>query len=199
MSTRLVLASGSVYRRRLLHEHGFLPLVVPTAVDERAVPWTPDDVDGYVVALARLKLRDAVARGSSWGHEPGSDVVVAADQVVIDPNGELCHQQRTAGTAIAQLMRLSGSTHRLVNGIVIAGPAATESFVDHHRITMRSFTRQDAAEYVRALEPFDCAGSYRLEDDADLVERIESDDPTGIIGLPMIATAAALARFGVIP
>jgi len=172
--------------------------IVPD-VDERARPWHPDDVEGYVVGLAEAKLDAVRARLlAEEGPQRGPLVVLAADQVVIAPDGSLCHQQPDVPSATAQLMRLAGTTHHLVNGVVLATLSGRlERIVDRHVVTMTNFGEAEAAAYVETHRPFECAGSYRIEDDAGFVISVEGDDPTGVIGLPMRKVAKMLRRAGV--
>lgn len=197
---QLLLASGSRHRLRLLRDAGYDPRVVVPHVDERSRPWDPADVEGYVLGLAEAKLESVLPQLPVQQIDPGDRyVVLAADQVVIDPGGHLCHQQRDEDSATAQLLRLAATTHHLVNGIVVADSAGrVERLVDRHRITMAPFDEPRARSYVQRFRPFECAGSYRLEDDAGLVVSVEGDDPTGVIGLPMTKVTAMLERAGVL-
>jgi septum formation protein len=92
---------------------------------------------------------------------------------------------------------MSGTTHRLVNGIVLArvdeaGAVATiVSGTDVQQVTMRAFGEPEARAYVRRFEPYDSAGSYRLEDQEELpaaerfVVDVQGEDPSGVLGLPV--------------
>ena len=197
-SPRLVLASGSTHRLRLLRDAGYDPIVVVPDIDERELPWDREAADEYVLDLAEAKLSVVLERLRCDGSE-SEFVVLAADQVVVDPAGALCHQQSDVASATAQLLRLSGTTHDLVNGVVVADPAGrVERLVDRHRITMTAFGPAEARSYVETYLPFECAGSYRLEDDAGLVGSVEGDEPSGVIDLPVRKVEAMLRRAGVV-
>jgi septum formation protein len=191
---RVVLASGSRYRAQVLAEAGFDVVADPPEVDERA----HDDlfaVDPAALALllAELKATDVAPR------HPAS-VVLAGDQIgVLDRAGGPCQltKQADEDAAVEQLMSMSGSSHSLVNGIVVLATGRTGRIVgsargtDVQRVTMRSFTEPEARSYVRRFRPFDSAGSYRLEDqelmsgqDAFVVD-VQGEDPSGVLGLPV--------------
>ena len=63
---------------------------------------------------------------------------------------------------------------------------------------MRAYHRTEATAYVDAFEPYDCAGGYRLEDDADLIASVVGGDPSGVIGLPLPSLRRLLAAFGIL-
>mgnify|MGYP006277715469 CR=1 FL=1 len=139
--------------------------------------------------LAALKA-DAVR-----GRHPGS-LVLAADQVgVLEQGGRprLLAQQPDFDGAVEQLLAMSGSTHELVNGLVLIDTATGRSVsgVDVQTVTMRSFDRAAAEAYVRRFEPYESAGSYRLEDqdlmspEDQLLEAVAGEDPSGVLGLPL--------------
>jgi septum formation protein len=159
-------------------------------VDERAL----DDgfallgPEGHALDLARRKARSVSPR------HPGR-VVVAADQVGVLDTGDgpvLLTKQPTTEGAVAQLRSMSATTHRLVNGLVVVGPdGVAHEGVDVELVTMRAFGEEEALAYVRRFEPFDTAGSYRLEDQEQLppgeglVVSVAGEDRSGVLGLPL--------------
>ncbi|UDY36353.1 Maf family protein [Dermatobacter hominis] len=190
----LVLASGSRYRAALLAEAGIEVAIDPPDVDERAFDVLLERLgpDGLAVELALRKALDVAPR------HPGR-TVVAADQVGVLPTGggvELLTKRPTVEGAVAQLVAMSGTTHRLVNGVVVIGPGGTwHSGVDVQVVTMRSYTEDEARAYVERFEPFDTSGSYRLEDGdvlvreggpgAALVASVAGEHASGVVGLPL--------------
>jgi len=198
--TTLVLGSSSVYRARMLERLG-VPFVQESPdVDERAFDRLLGDLgpEGLALRLARAKA-DSLARPG------GSRQLLCADQVgVLEVEGappRLLHKPGTADACVAQLMALSGRTHALVNGIVLLDEATGEArtLVDRQELTMRPFEEAEARAYVELRAPLDCAGGYRIEDEGvRLFERIRSDDHTGIVGLPLLATARLLREAGLL-
>jgi septum formation protein len=91
---------------------------------------------------------------------------------------------------------MAGGTHRLVNGVVVRRADRILSACDMHRVTMRAFGRDEAEAYVARFLPLDCVGAYRIEDDADLIERVEGSGADGVIGLPIAVVRDLLARIG---
>jgi septum formation protein len=101
-------------------------------------------------------------------------------------------KQPTVAGAVDQLLALSGTTHHLVNGLVVVAPdGRTATGIDVQTITMRAFDRAEAIAYVERFEPFDTAGSYRLEDQDAMepgpgfIESVDGEDDSGVIGLPV--------------
>jgi septum formation protein len=197
---RLVLASGSRYRRALLESAGFDVVVDPPEVDERALDGQLRVLgpEGLALELARRKL-DAVR-----GRHPGA-VVVAGDQVGIleGPEGPaLLGKRPTFDAAVAQLRSMSGRTHRLVNGLVVLDTSTgrRSEGVDVQVVRFRDLTDDEIARYVRRFEPFDTAGSYRLEDQEEMgpgegfVVSVEGEDPSGVLGLPLPLLGRLLER-----
>lgn len=189
----LVLASSSRYRAELLAR---LELPFETCApefDERAHDHRYAELGGpaFATLLARGKAESLRERyPSAW--------VLAADQLaVID--GELLHKPGSIAGAIDQLMHLSGRTHELISGVVLLDTrsGALRTTTDVQRMTMRAFDRAEAQAYIERWQPLDCVGSYRIEDPGiKLFSRIEGEDFTGIIGLPLLAVARLLREAG---
>lgn len=195
----LVLASTSRSRAELLAR---LEVPFETAAprfDEEALYHRFDEVppDAFALELARGKAE------SLRGEHPDA-WILAGDQVGVLP-GEtgpsLLSKPGSIGRAVAQLMRMAGRTHELVNGVVLAPPGGGTSheIVDRHRLTMRRFGEAEARAYVERHQPIECAGAYRVEDAGiKLFERIEGGDFTGIMGLPLIAVSKLLREVGLL-
>lgn len=196
----LVLGSSSRYRAELLERLGVPFEQASPDVDERAYDARFDELapDAFALLLARAKA-DALRQpdGQRW--------LLCADQVgVLDAGDgdELLTKPETEERGVEQLLRLAGRTHRLVNGVVLFDEATgtCHESVDVQELTMRPFQRAEAEAYVREFRPLDCAGGYRIEDAGiRLFERIRSEDYTGIIGLPLLATARLLRLAGLLP
>jgi len=190
---RIVLASGSRYRAELLTAEGIDVDVDPPDIEERALDGRLPDVGpaGLAVELARLKAQAVALR------HPGR-VILAADQVGVlpDPAGTLLlTKQADEQGAVDQLCAMSGTSHQLVNGVVVIGADAhLHEGIDIQVVTMRRFDEAEARGYVRRFRPFDTSGSYRIEDQevmeaeapgSGLVLAVRGEDPSGVVGLPM--------------
>ncbi len=188
-----MLASGSRYRAELLTAEGIDVDVDPPDIDERALDGRLPDVGpaGLAVELARLKAQAVALR------HPGR-VILAADQVGVlpDPAGTLLlTKQADEQGAVDQLCAMSGTSHQLVNGVVVIGADAhLHEGIDIQVVTMRRFDEAEARGYVRRFRPFDTSGSYRIEDQevmeaeapgSGLVLAVRGEDPSGVVGLPM--------------
>jgi len=186
----LVLASASPYRRALLERLG-LPFRQRSAdIDE--TPQRGESPADLVMRLARSKAR-AVA-----GAESGA-IVIGADQVAVRGD-DILGKPGNPDEAMAQLARSAGRHVEFLTGVCILAPGREEEPEEHMDITRVAFRPLEAAEirrYVAADRPLDCAGSFRAEGlGIALFERIDSQDPTGLVGLPLIWVAQALRRLG---
>lgn len=186
---RLVLASTSTYRRRLLER-----LRVPFAcrapgVDEAPVKAAAATPRAAAIELARRKAL-AVAAGERDAIVIGSDQCAVLGDELLDKPGD-------AARAIEQLQRMQGRTHELVTAVAIAHPHGLVEFVDTTRLTMRPLDRAAIERYVAAEQPFDCAGSYKIEGlGIALFAAIASDDQSAIEGLPLLRVCAELRALG---
>ena len=185
----LVLASTSPYRRALLGRLG-LPFecVAPDGVDERAIQLPPREL---VVALARAKA-EAVAAMRPDAVVIGSDQAPAIGDRVL-------HKPGTAARAVAQLEALAGREHELLTAVcVIDGPSGRRfEHLDVHRLRLRPLRKAEIEDYVARDQPLDCAGAYKIEQlGIALMERIDGEDATAIVGLPLIAVCRILVDLG---
>lgn len=188
---RLILASTSRYRRSLLERLGIEFSVESPGLEEVHVAGEPPP---------ERALRLAVAKAQSVAdHHPGA-VVIGSDQVAA-AGGEILDKPGHAAGARAQLARLSGATALFHTACAVVGPAAGTALrathLDTTRVVFRALTSEEIERYVARERPFDCAGSFKSEAlGVSLLERIESRDPTGLIGLPLIWLAATLRTLG---
>lgn len=189
---RLVLASTSRYRRELL-ERLRLPFSVESPeVDETAQPGEAPSALALRLALAKA---DAVAQRDSAAIVIGSDQVADLDGVAIGKPGG--HARATE-----QLRSMRGKSvvfHTAVAVVCIdSGFRAAE--IVPVTVRFRAASDVEIEHYLRTEEPYDCAGSAKAETlGIALLDAIDSDDPTALIGLPLIRTCALLRRAGLDP
>lgn len=199
MKASLVLASTSRYRAALLARLEIPFEALAPDFDEEAERRHFAELGpaGFAAHLARGKAASLrAARPDAW--------ILAADQIgVLERGGrpELLGKPGSEEAAVAQLCALAGRSHELLTAVVLAGPgdAPLREALDRHRLTLRDFSRAEVARYVARHQPLDCAGSYRIEDAGiALFERIQGDDYTGVIGLPLIAVSKLLREAGLL-
>jgi septum formation protein len=181
----LWLASTSRYRRELLERLGVAFRCEAPEVDETGQQGEPPAALGRRLALAKAR---AVAERHPEAIVIGSDQVCALDDIVLGKPGD-------AVTARAQLAAESGRSVVFHTAVAVVGLQAGfwRQHVDETRCVFRTLGADEIAAYVAAERPYDCAGSFRVESRGiALFERIESADPTALIGLPLIWVAAAL-------
>src|SRR4051812_2405078 len=186
---QLVLGSTSVYRRELLSRLRVPFTVEPPHVDETAQ---------HGEAPAELARRLAAAKAAAVARLHPEAVVIGSDQVA-DLDGEPLGKPGNHANATIQLQRMSGRT--VVFHTALTVMCLESGFVQHDLAPVRvRFRALDAAEieaYLRAEQPYDCAGSARSEGlGIALLEAIDSDDPTVLVGLPLIRTCRMLRAAG---
>ncbi|CUJ10381.1 Maf-like protein [Achromobacter xylosoxidans] len=186
----LILASSSRYRKELLTRLRLPFTAISPDVDETPQPGESPE------ALA-LRLSVAKAMAVVGGH-PGS-VVIGSDQVAT-VDGQPIGKPGDFTRAQAQLRALSGQIVEFHSALAVTDGLQVEKADIVTRCRFRRLSDQAIDAYLRAEEPYDTAGSAKAESlGIALMESIQSDDPTAIIGLPLIALTRMLAGFGLDP
>ena len=186
---QLILASTSVYRRQLL-ERLHLPFtVIASDVDEEALPDERPE---------QLACRLALAKAQAVAALHPDSVVIGSDQVA-DLNGHALGKPGTHARAVAQLQRMRGQTVIFQTAVAVVcqatGFAQTE--LAQVKVQFRPLTDEQIERYLLAERPYDCAGSAKSEGlGIALLARIDNDDPTALIGLPLIRTCHLLEAAG---
>ena len=189
---QLILASTSRYRCELLERLRLSFDVVSPEVDEAALP-------GEAPAALAQRLALAKARAVAQRH-PGA-VVIGSDQVA-DLHGEAIGKPGTHERAVAQLRRMRGQdvVFQTAVAVVCAATGYSESALVPVTVRLRRLTDAEIEHYLRTEQPYDCAGSAKAETlGIALLDAIESNDPTALIGLPLIKTCALLREAGLDP
>lgn len=186
----LILGSTSGYRRALMERLQVPFTCEAPGVDEQDVKQLGHKPMVVVEELARRKATAVFDRNPTC-------VVIGSDQAAVLDDDLLDKPKNRAG-AIQQLHRLRGREHRLITAVAIAHDKGLTEFCDITRLIMRDLTDQEIARYVDAEKPFDCAGSYKIEQlGITLFEHIDSRDHTAIIGLPLLQLTHELRKIGV--
>ncbi|RPI47974.1 MAG: septum formation protein Maf [Betaproteobacteria bacterium] len=189
--TEVVLASGSRYRRALLDQLGLHYLACPADIEETAR--AGELPTATASRLASEKAR-AVARTYPTALVIGSDQVGSLDGLTAfsKPGNHV--------EAVAQLARMSGRTVRFHTAVCLfnARTAAERNALVTTEVRFRKLAAEVIEAYLERDRPYDCAGSAKIESlGIALVERVTSDDPTALLGLPLIALIDLLAAEGI--
>jgi septum formation protein len=185
----LVLGSTSRYRRELLQRLGLPFAVAAPDVDE-----TP--LQGE--APRALALRLALAKAHAVAAQHPDAVVIGSDQVA-DLHGQPLGKPGTHERASAQLQRMSGETVIFQTAVAVVCAATGFEQVDLApvEVRFRTLTGDEIERYLHAEQPYDCAGSAKSEGlGISLLDAILSDDPTALVGLPLIRTCRMLRAAG---
>ena len=184
---RLLLASGSRYRKALLERLGLPFQALAPDVDEAPLGGeTPADT---ALRLSLLKARALSQRG---------DLIIGADQVA-SCAGRRYDKPGSHDNAVRQLRELSGKTVEFHTAVTLldARTQTHESQLVLCRVVFRPLDERRIQAYLEREKPYDCSASAKAEGlGIALIERIETDDPTSLIGLPLIALTAMLERAG---
>ena len=186
---RLILGSSSPYRRALLQRLRLPFDVILPAVDESAQP--TELPIGLAMRLALEKAQNVAAR------HPDA-VVIGADQVA-DLDGVAVGKPGNFERARAQLQALSGREVVFHSAVAVVCRATGFAQVVNAPVTVRfrSLTDAHIDRYLQLEQPYDCAGSAKCETlGISLLDAIHSDDPTALVGLPLIRTSALLRACG---
>jgi septum formation protein len=185
----IVLASTSPFRRELLSR---LALPFETAapdIDESRRPHEPP------LDMVR-RLSEAKARAGA----PACQALVIGSDQVATVGDDVLGKPGTHERAAAQLRHLSGRSVTFLTGLCLLNTATDEVQVEviPFRVHFRTLSEEQIERYLRHDEPYNCAGSFKSEGlGITLFERMEGDDPTALVGLPLIRLTDMLTRAGV--
>ena len=187
---RIVLASSSEARKRLLKRLGLEFEVRPAHLDEESVQKRIPDPRKLVAELSRLKARTVTADGA---------FVIGSDQVLVC-DGKIYGKPHTSAKACGQLAKFSGKQIELLTGCCIRTPEGRERvFVHKTAMKFRKLGAREIGEYVHADQPLECAGSFKFESlGIGLFESVKTDDPTAIEGLPLLRVHKILRELGAV-
>ena len=197
MNERIVLASGSRFRRAMLEAAGVDLDVVPAEIDERAVEQTLEGTGASPEDLAQV-LAEAKALEVSE-RQPGR-LVLGCDQT-LSLGDELFHKPEDMEDARRHLLKLSGRTHQLNSAAVLArNGAALWRHVGIARLTMRRLEPAFIGRHLARVGPMalNSVGAYQIEGEGiQLFDKIEGDHFT-IVGLPLLPLLEELRQLGAI-
>jgi septum formation protein len=190
MSRLLVLASTSRYRRVLLDRLGIGYRTVSPKYDEDPIPG---------LSAAELALAHARGKSRSLAGEFPSAIVIGCDQVV-SLGSVIFEKPGTPDRAVEQLRAMRGREHTLSTALVVRDGASGVELhhLDVTSIRIRALTDAAIDAYIARENPVDCAGAYRSEGlGIALFDYQRGEDPTAVVGLPLIALVRLLGQLGV--
>ena len=189
-SSRIVLASSSPYRKALIARLGLECRTAAPDIDERALP--AEAPEATALRLAQGKARKIAER------EPAA-LIIGSDQVAV-LGDQLIGKPGSHAAAGLQLQAMSGKTVVFHTALCLLNAATNAVYLANVPTSVR-FRKLDAAQierYLQLEQPYDCAGSAKIEAlGITLVEQVESDDPTALIGLPLITLVTMLQKEGI--
>jgi septum formation protein len=188
-SRRLVLASTSRYRRELLERLGLTFETAAPELDE--APLAGEDA-------AATALRLSVGKAQSVAPAFPDALIIGADQVA-SSEGKRLGKPGNHENAVRQLRSLSGKTADFNTAVSLLDPreGKLQSQMVTCRVAFRALDDKTIDAYLRREQPYDCAASAKVEGlGIALIERIDTEDPTSLIGLPLIALTRMLERAG---
>lgn len=189
---RIVLASTSPFRRELMERLG-IPFETAEPVFEEIVEQGEEP--------AELVKRLAMGKAMSLAGAYPDALIIGSDQVFVSGGG-IIGKPGSVERAREQLRMMSGGTHTFHTGLAVVDTAsdATHSVSIPFTVTLRDLVDEEIDEYIRRDDPIYCAGSFKIEGlGIALMERLEGEDFTSLIGLPLISLVSILRKQGVNP
>lgn len=186
----LILGSSSRYRHELLSRLGLAFDVVSPEVDETPQPGE---------APAALALRLALAKARAVAANFPQAVVIGSDQVA-DLGGLPLGKPGSHERAVAQLRQMRGQTviFQTAVAVICAASGFEQVELAAVKVRFRDLGDEEIENYLRSEQPYDCAGSAKSEGlGIALLESIDNDDPTALVGLPLIRTCRMLRAAGI--
>ena len=187
---KLILGSTSPYRRELLER-----LRIPFDVAAPAVDETPQDAE----TPKQLACRLAMAKARAVAAQFPASVVIGSDQVA-DLDGQSLGKPGNHARAVAQLQLMRGKTVIFQTAVAVVCQDSKFAQMDlaQVKVKFRDLTDAEIETYLLAETPYDCAGSAKSEGlGIALLESIDNDDPTALVGLPMIRTCRMIQAAGI--
>ena len=188
--TTLILASSSPYRRQLLEQLGLAFECASPAIDES--PLAAETPAALAARLAQAKAR-ALIKHYSQHWIIGSDQTASLDGRILGKPGNFANAQ-------AQLRACNGKRVEFLTGLCLldSRTGESETIVEPFAVQFRQLSAEQIDRYLEREQPFDCAGSFKVEGlGIALFERLEGDDPNALIGLPLIRLITLLQNAGI--
>ncbi|SBS34304.1 Maf-like protein YceF [Marinomonas spartinae] len=194
MTKKLILGSSSPYRQALLERLNLAFQCHSPDIDE-----SPKEHEMPEQLVKRLTIQKAQAVCQDLNRH--DLLIISSDQVAV-LDGHILGKPHTIENATAQLLRFSGRKVTFLTGLcVLDSETMTHSYtLNEYHVYFRELNREEVARYVCIEQPLDCAGSFKCEGlGVALFEKMAGDDPTSLIGLPLITLCKMLRQYDVSP
>lgn len=187
--TRLILASSSPYRKELLERLHIEFECISPDIDESSRE--NEQPGAYVQRLATEKAAEI-------GKSHQDSIIIGSDQCCVNDN-IILGKPKDRDNAIDQLRNASSKSIQFLTGVSIQHPSTNwhREWVDIFTVEFRQLSLLEIERYLETEQPFNCAGSFKSEKlGISLCESMRGNDPTALIGLPLIRVAQCLREFG---
>lgn len=188
--TQITLASSSIYRQQLLAKLGLSFNCISPNIDESALA---DE------AVADMVMRLSLAKAEAIAQQHPNAIIIASDQSA-SLNNTAIGKAGNFDKALKQLKSFQGNVIDFYTGLVVYNPINQQylTALDTTKVHFRNLNDQQLTNYLLAETPYDCAGSFKSEGlGIVLFNKIETQDPNSLIGLPLIQLVTLLAQAGV--
>lgn len=186
---KLILASTSPYRKIQLQRLYADFSTEKPQVDEEAYKAQIPDPELLARRLAQLKAENVFERHPM-------DLVIGGDQVA-SFQGKILGKPHTFEKALEQLALMQGQSHQLFTALHLKGPRISLDILEVTTMTMRPLTTQEIESYLKKDQPYDCAGSYKIEESGiKLFSQIVGEDKEAIMGVPLMKLQTHLLNLG---
>lgn len=187
MIQKLILGSSSPNRRALLERLQVPFECISPDINESRLPDEP---------LGEMAERLSIAKAQKVAAEHPDALVIGSDQVA-GLGDQLIRKPKTHEAALAQWQQMQGQSVWFYTGVCVAKGELYESTLDTTEVKFKPLTEAKIDAYLKLDTPYECCGGFKIEQTGiALTEYVQSDDPTALIGLPLIQTVALLEYFG---
>ena len=187
--TPLILASSSPYRKELLQRLHIEFECISPDIDESCCE--NEQPGAYVQRLA-------IEKAAEIGKTRTDSLIIGSDQCCVNDN-IILGKPKDRDNAIEQLSAASGKSIQFLTGVSIQHPSSDwhREWMDTFTVEFRQLSLAEIERYLDTEQPFNCAGSFKSEKlGVSLCESMRGEDPTALIGLPLIRVAQCLREFG---
>ena len=186
----IILASSSSYRKKLLEQVNIFAECLAPNIDE--TPLNKEQPKALALRLAVAKAKAVALKYPNKITTTSNTIIIGSDQVA-SLNGRHLGKPGNFERAFEQLKAQSGNTILFYTAVCVCLESAVLSDVVTTQVEFRTLDEKEITEYLLQEQPYDCAGSFKSEGlGISLFNRITSDDPTALIGIPLIKTLALI-------